>query len=153
MISIIQRVISAKVTVDEKTVGEIAHGILALVAVEVTDGDEQIAWMAQKILGLRIFRSEGKHFDQDVTQVGGTILLVSNFTVAAETRKGRRPSLDGAASPADAESKFAKLVDAVRATGVPVATGQFGGDMRVSLTNDGPATFILRSDPPRGVKT
>jgi D-tyrosyl-tRNA(Tyr) deacylase len=146
MIAVIQRVASAKVTVDENVVGEIAHGLLALVAVEVTDGDEQIAWMAHKIVGLRIFRSEGKHFDQDVSQVGGSILLVSNFTVAAETRKGRRPSLDGAAPPAEAEATFAKLVAAVSATGVTVARGKFGGDMRVSLVNDGPATFILRSD-------
>jgi D-tyrosyl-tRNA(Tyr) deacylase len=147
MIAVIQRVTSASVTVDEKIVGQIDRGIVALVAVEMGDGDgdEQIQWMAQKLVALRIFRNEGKHFDLDVTQVGGSILLVSNFTVSAETRKGRRPSLDAAAAPAVAEGTFQRLVEAVRATGVPVQTGVFGGDMRVSLVNEGPATFIVRT--------
>jgi D-tyrosyl-tRNA(Tyr) deacylase len=102
--------------------------------------------MAQKIVGLRVFRSPGKHFDRDVQQVGGAVLLVSNFTVAADCQKGRRPSLDRAASPATAESLFAQFVDAVKQTGVPTHTGTFGGDMRISLINDGPATFVLKCD-------
>src|SRR5262245_54602810 len=117
MIAVVQRVSEASVAVDGKIVGEIGEGLCALVAVAAGDGDEQVAWMTQKLIGLRIFRNEDKHFDIDVQQIGGGILLVSNFTVAAETRKGRRPSLDGAASPAEAASTFAQLVDAVRATG------------------------------------
>lgn len=146
MIAIVQRVSEASVEVSGEVTGAIAQGLVALVAVEPGDKDDQVAWMAQKLVGMRIFRSEGKHFDLDVRQIGGGILLVSNFTVAAETRKGRRPSLDGAAEPAFAEAVFEKLVQAARATGVPVGTGKFGGDMRVSLVNDGPATFIVRTE-------
>lgn len=146
MIAVVQRVTHASVTVDGKIVGQIDEGIVALVSVETNDDSEQIAWMAQKLAGLRIFRSEGKHFDRDVQQVGGSILLISNFTVAADTRKGRRPSLDGAAPPAEAEAKFARLVEAVRATGIRTETGVFGGDMQVSLTNDGPVTLIVRTE-------
>jgi D-tyrosyl-tRNA(Tyr) deacylase len=146
MIAVVQRVTSAGVVVDGTTVGKIAHGLVALVAIESGDADEQIAWMSQKLVGLRLFRCEGRHFDQDVSQVGGAILLISNFTVAAETRKGRRPSLDGAASPQDAAALFERLLATVRATGVPTETGVFGGDMSVTLTNDGPATFIIRTE-------
>lgn len=148
MIAVVQRVTSASVTVGDRVVGRIEHGLCALVAIENGDGDKQIAWMAQKLAGLRVFRNGQKHFDIDIQQAGGAILLVSNFTVAAETRKGRRPSLDSAAAPDVADSLFQKLVDAVRATGIKTETGQFGGDMRVSLVNDGPATFILSTDRP-----
>lgn len=146
MIAVVQRVSHAAVVVDGRTVGEIDHGLVVLAAVETGDGEEQITWMTQKVLGLRIFRNEGKHFDLDVTQIGGAVLLVSNFTVSAETRKGRRPSLDAAAPPAAAEATFARLVSAFRAAGIRTETGVFGGDMKVSLTNDGPATFIVRTD-------
>lgn len=146
MIAVVQRVSNAAVVVENRTVGEIGLGLLVLAAVETGDGEEQIDWMTQKVLGLRIFRNEDKHFDLDVTQVGGAVLLVSNFTVSAETRKGRRPSLDAAASPAVAEAMFARLVSAFRATGIRTETGEFGGDMKVTLTNDGPATFIVRTD-------
>jgi D-tyrosyl-tRNA(Tyr) deacylase len=148
VISVVQRVTEASVTVDGSVVGQIGHGLVVLAAVEPGDGAEQVAWMAAKLTGLRVFRSDDgvKHFDRDVTQAGGAILLVSNFTVAADARKGRRPSLDGAAAPAEAEATFARLVEAVRATGIRVETGRFGGDMRVSLVNEGPATFILRTD-------
>ena len=145
MITIVQRVSEARVTVDGEVVGAINAGILALAAVARTDTDKDIAWTAAKLAALRIFRSDGKHFDKDVREIGGAILLVSNFTVAANTRQGRRPSLDGAADPAVAEAMFARLVEATRAQGVTVATGKFAADMKVSLTNDGPATFILDS--------
>jgi len=101
--------------------------------------------MANKLVGLRIFRNGDKHFDRDVREIGGSILLVSNFTVAADARKGRRPSFDGAAPPPLAEKMFAQFVEMLRATGIPVRTGIFAADMLVSLTNDGPATFILDS--------
>lgn len=145
MIAIVQRVTEARVTVDGNVVGEIGRGMVALAAVTKTDTPADADWMAQKLAGLRIFRAEGKHFEADVMQVGGGILLVSNFTVSAKTKRGRRPSLDAAAEPAKAQELFDYLVDALKKLNVPVATGQFGGDMRVSLVNEGPATFIVDS--------
>src|SRR5438045_2012116 len=147
MIAVVQRVIEARVVVEEKVVGEIAQGLLVLAAVEKDDSQEQLQWMASKLVGLRIFRSTNaleKHFDLDVQQVGGAILLVSNFTVAAETRKGRRPSLIAAAGPEQGETLFNQLVESVRALGVTDATGKFGANMQVHLVNDGPATFIVQ---------
>jgi D-tyrosyl-tRNA(Tyr) deacylase len=149
MITIVQRVSEAKVVVDGEIVGAIGPGLLALAAVVKDDTDRDLEWTAAKIASLRIFRSADgppyKHFDRDVREVGGSILLVSNFTVSAATGKGRRPSLDAAADPATAQVLFAKFVDAVRAQQVPVETGRFAADMKVSLTNDGPATFVLDS--------
>jgi D-tyrosyl-tRNA(Tyr) deacylase len=147
MITIVQRVSEAKVSVDGETVGAIGVGLVALVAVVKGDGERELEWTAAKLPALRIFRSEdgSKHFDRDVKEVGGSILLVSNFTVSAATTKGRRPSLDRAADPATAQSLFARFVELVRAQGVPVETGRFAADMKVSLVNDGPATFVLDS--------
>ena len=148
MITIVQRVSEAKVTVAGEVVGAIGPGLLALAAVVKGDAERDIAWTAAKLVALRIFRSDGKHFDTDVKEIGGSILLVSNFTVSASTRQGRRPSLDRAAEPAVAEAMFQKLVEATRAQGVLVETGRFAADMEVSLVNDGPATFILDSAAP-----
>jgi len=148
MITVVQRVSEAKVTVGGEVVGVIGPGLLALAAVVRGDTERDIEWTAAKLAALRIFRSDGKHFDKDVKETGGSILLVSNFTVAASTRQGRRPSLDRAAEPAAAEAMFAKLVEATRAQGVAVATGKFAADMKVTLVNDGPATFILDSTAP-----
>jgi D-tyrosyl-tRNA(Tyr) deacylase len=150
MITIVQRVSEAKVAVAGEVVGAIGPGLLALAAVVREDTDRDLEWTAAKLAGLRIFRSEGKHFDKDVREIGGSILLVSNFTVAASTRQGRRPSLDRAAEPAVAETMFARLVELTRAQGVPVETGRFAADMNVSLTNHGPATFVLDSATPQG---
>lgn len=148
MLTIVQRVTEAKVTVGGNVVGSIGLGLLALTSVVKTDTDRDIDWTAAKLAALRVFRNDQKHFDLDVRESGGSILLVSNFTVAAVCSKGRRPSLDRAADPATAEAMFTKLIYAVRAQQVPVETGKFGGDMRVSLVNDGPATFILDSAIP-----
>ncbi len=145
MRALVQRVLQAAVVAADRTVGEISHGLLVLVAVHRDDGDADVRWLCDKLAGLRIFRGADKHFDQDVKQVGGAILVVSNFTVLGETRKGRRPSFDAAASPERGRELYEKLVDQLKATGVPVATGEFGADMRVSLVNDGPATFIVDS--------
>ena len=145
MIAIIQRVTAAAVRVDGKIVGQIESGMLTLVSVTKTEGAEDVAWMVRKLTGLRIFRNADKHFDLDVTQADGKILLVSNFTVSAATRQGRRPSFDAAADPINGRKWFDALVEAVRATGIGVETGQFGADMRIELVNDGPATFILDS--------
>jgi D-tyrosyl-tRNA(Tyr) deacylase len=145
MIAVIQRVSEALVLVGSHTVGSIGPGLLALVAVHGTDTPADVAWTANKLVGLRVFDRGGKGFDLDVRQVGGQVLLVSNFTVAAATRSGRRPSFDPASDPARGLELFDALVEAVRATGVPVRTGQFGADMRVILTNEGPVTLILDS--------
>jgi D-tyrosyl-tRNA(Tyr) deacylase len=150
MIAVVQRVSEARVLVDGSTVGEIGPGLLVLAAVEKDDGPADIDWTANKLIALRIFRNGEKQFDLDVKQTGGAVLLVSNFTVAGETRRGRRPSLDGAASPEKGRELFDLLVDAVKQLGVPVATGEFGADMKVSLTNDGPITFLVRSRDPAG---
>lgn len=143
---VIQRVTQAAVSVDGQVVGQIGAGIVALVAVTRRDEVRDVEWVAEKLVNLRIFRNANKHFDHDVKQIKGGILLVSNFTVAAETRKGRRPSLDAAAEPDKAQVLFDELVRAVQAQGVPVATGKFAADMRVTLTNDGPTTFIVDSN-------
>ena len=150
MITIVQRVTRAEVVVDGRVVGSIGQGLLALAAVVRDDAERDLEWTAAKLAGLRIFRNGdgSKHFDRDVRDVGGSVLLVSNFTVSASTKQGRRPSLDRAADPVTAERMFARFVELTRAQGVPVETGQFGGDMRVSLTNDGPATFVLDSASP-----
>jgi D-tyrosyl-tRNA(Tyr) deacylase len=145
MIAVVQRVLEASVRVEGQTVGQIAGGLVALVAVCAEDAPADVEWMARKLIGLRVFRNSDKHFDLDVKQSGGSILLISNFTVAAETRPGRRPSFDPAADPQQAAELFTSLIDAVRSTGIPTQTGQFGADMQVHLTNDGPATFILDS--------
>jgi D-tyrosyl-tRNA(Tyr) deacylase len=145
MIAIVQRVTQASVTVENEIVGQIDHGLMVLVSVHREDGVEDVAWMAQKLAGLRIFRNGEKHYDLDVRQVGGGILLVSNFTVAADTRQGRRPSLSNAADPGKGREYFEKLVVAVREQGVKVETGRFQAAMRVALVNDGPSTFIVDS--------
>ena len=145
MIAVVQRVSEAAVTVDGETVGQIGQGLAVLAAVHRTDTDADLAWTANKLVGLRIFRNGDKYFDADVRQVGGSILLVSNFTVAANTREGRRPSFIAAAETETGRAMFDKLVAAVRALGVPVETGRFGADMLVTLVNDGPVTVIVDS--------
>ena len=147
MIAVVQRVLEAKVVVEGRTVGEIGHGLLVLASVEKDDTPADVEWTAAKLATLRIFRSADgdKHFHRDVKQVDGSILLVSNFTVSAETKKGRRPSLERAAEPKRGRELFSLLVDAVKALGVDVATGEFGADMRIALTNEGPVTFLVNS--------
>jgi D-aminoacyl-tRNA deacylase len=145
MIAVIQRVTEARVEVDGSIVGEISNGMVVLAAVHADDTAEDIAWTANKLVSLRIFRNGEKHFDYDIRQTQGGILLVSNFTVAGQTRKGRRPSLDAAAPPEVGARLFADLVSAVKALGIAVATGQFGADMQVCLANDGPVTLIVDS--------
>jgi D-tyrosyl-tRNA(Tyr) deacylase len=148
MICVIQRVSQARVAIGGQIVARIQQGMVVLAAVHATDQESDVAWTAKKLAGLRIFANGQRNFDRDVTEIGGSILLVSNFTVAADARKGRRPSLDSAAGPAIGREKFDQLIAAVRALGVTVETGQFGADMEVSLVNDGPVTFLLDSRQP-----
>jgi D-aminoacyl-tRNA deacylase len=148
MICVVQRVTEARVTVADETVGAIALGLLVLASVHKGDMEKDIAWTAQKLAGLRIFPNADKAYDLDVRKAGGKILLVSNFTVAADTSQGRRPSLSYAADPAKAQDYFAQLVDQTRAQGVPVETGRFREIMKVQLVNDGPCTFLVDSRKP-----
>lgn len=142
MISVIQRVSSGRVVVGGDVVGEIGRGLVALTAVHGTDGEEDIRKTAEKLLTLRVFPQGDNAYDLDVTQVGGGVLLVPNFTVAADTTGGRRPALHPAASPSAAAGMFEKLVAAVRSKYATVATGRFGADMEVTIVNDGPLTVI-----------
>ena len=147
MIAIVQRVTSAKVTIAGEIVGQVGRGMVVLATVEAADTDADLLWAAQKLATLRIFQNGDKAFDVDVKQIGGSILLVSNFTVAAETTKGRRPGFSAAAPPEQGRLMFEKFIDLVRAQDVPVQTGRFGADMAVELVNDGPATFVVKSPP------
>jgi D-tyrosyl-tRNA(Tyr) deacylase len=145
MICVIQRVGEASVSVAGQVSARIGAGMVVLVSIHATDGDDDVAWTARKLSNLRIFAEGERNFERDVKAIGGSVLLVSNFTVAAETSKGRRPSLGAAASPEIGREKFDQLVAALRALVPDTQTGQFGADMKVSLVNDGPVTFLLDS--------
>jgi len=145
MLSLIQRVTSATVTVEGEVVGTIEAGLLALVGVEPGDGEAQIARMAERLLGYRVFADEAGRMNRSLADAGGGLLLVSQFTLAADTRSGMRPSFTAAAPPAEAEQGFNRLVDICRQKHAGrVETGRFGAHMVISLVNDGPVTFLLR---------
>ena len=145
MLALIQRVTSASVAVDSAVVGAIGPGLLALVAVEPGDTDAQIQRMAERLLGYRVFADANGKMNLSLADTGGGLLLVSQFTLAADTKSGMRPSFTTAAPPAEAERGFDRLVDLCRQRHAPgVETGRFGAHMVVSLVNDGPVTFLLR---------
>ncbi|KRA46284.1 D-aminoacyl-tRNA deacylase [Pseudoxanthomonas sp. Root630] len=145
MLSLIQRVTSAAVTVDGEVVGAIDGGLLALVGMEPGDGEAQIARMAERLLGYRVFGDEAGRMNRSLTDTGGGLLLVSQFTLAADTRSGMRPSFTTAAPPDEAERGFNRFVATCREKHAGrVETGRFGAHMVVSLVNDGPVTFLLR---------
>ena len=145
MLSLIQRVTSASVTVDDAVVGAIGPGLLALVAVEPGDAEPQFRRMAERLLGYRVFDDGNGKMNRSLTDTGGGLLLVSQFTLAADTRSGMRPSFSTAAPPAEAERGFDRLLELCRQMHVPgVETGRFGAHMVISLVNDGPVTFLLR---------
>ena len=145
MIAVIQRVTEASVRVDGVVVGAIGPGLLALVAVEPGDDEPRIARMAGRLLGYRVFADANGKMNRSVTDTGGGLLLVSQFTLAADTTSGMRPSFTAAADPAQARRGFERLVALCRQGPVRVETGRFGAHMVVSLVNDGPVTFRLRS--------
>ena len=145
MLSLIQRVTSASVAVDGAVIGAIGPGLLALVAVEPGDTDALIRRMAERLLGYRVFADVEGRMNRSLADTGGGLLLVSQFTLAADTRSGMRPSFTTAAPPAEAQRGFDRLVDLCRQRHAPgVETGRFGAHMVVSLVNDGPVTFLLR---------
>ncbi|MDX2148121.1 MAG: D-aminoacyl-tRNA deacylase [Planctomycetota bacterium] len=142
---VVQRVQRAAVVVEGVVVASIDRGLLALVGVEQRDAASDVEWMAQKLAGLRVFADASGKMNLAMKDVGGWCLLVPNFTLAARPGKGNRPSFDNAKNPSEAKSFFDTLVSRIFASGVPVATGVFGADMRVELANDGPVTLILES--------
>jgi D-tyrosyl-tRNA(Tyr) deacylase len=144
MISLLQRVTSASVTVDGETVGQIDAGLLVLVAVQPGDGEPQAGRMCERLLGYRVFADEAGRMNRSLADTGGGLLLVPQFTLAADTRKGMRPSFTTAATPEDGQRWFERLVELARSAHPRVATGRFGAHMQVRLVNDGPVTFILR---------
>ena len=144
MLSLIQRVSSASVSVDGEVVGAIGPGLLALVGVEPGDGEAQVARMAERLLGYRVFADEAGRMNRSLADTGGGLLLVSQFTLAADTRSGNRPGFTGAAAPALGEALFNHFVAQARLQHPMVQTGRFAADMQVHLVNDGPVTIPLR---------
>ena len=143
MRAVVQRVSRARVTVDAEETGAIGTGLLVLVGAADGDGSADAIALANKVLGLRIFADDEGRMNRDVVEAAGGILVVSQFTLLADARKGRRPSFVGAAAPEVAEPLVAAIVEHMAAAGVPVATGRFGARMMVELVNDGPVTIVL----------
>ncbi|MBL6689911.1 MAG: D-tyrosyl-tRNA(Tyr) deacylase [Pseudomonadales bacterium] len=144
MIGLIQRVSSADVVADGEPSGSIGHGLLLLLGVQKGDTSADAEKLLNKTLNYRVFGDQKGHMNLSLLDVGGELMIVSQFTLAADTRKGLRPSFSSAAPPEDAKALYDEFVEAARER-VTVATGRFGADMKVSLTNDGPVTFLLQS--------
>ena len=146
MRALLQRVSSARVLVGRDIIGEIGRGLLVFVGVGRDDTIDDVKYLAAKICDLRVFESDaGKPMDRSVLDVGGSLLVVSQFTLYGDVRKGRRPSFDGAAPPDDARRLYEDFVRELRATHLPVATGEFQAMMQVELVNDGPVTLLIDS--------
>ena len=148
MRAVVQRVKSASVTVSGNMVGQVGRGFMVLAGVDKGDSDSDVDYIAQKIAGLRIFPDEldsGKNMSLSISEIGGSVLMVSQFTLSGDTRKGRRPSFEGAEEPVKARKLFDELVDKVKSYGLTVEQGAFGEMMDVALINDGPVTILLDS--------
>ena len=150
MRAVIQRVTRARVTVGERETGAIGHGLLVFVGVEDGDGPNDLDYVASKIREVRIFEDDGgadgrKRMNRSVVDVHGSVLVVSQFTLVGDVRRGRRPSFDAAATPDIARAMYEELVATLRASGLTVATGEFQAMMRVGLENDGPVTILVDS--------
>jgi D-tyrosyl-tRNA(Tyr) deacylase len=143
MKAVIQRVASASVAVEGQVVGRIGEGIMILLGVEKGDAEPQADWLVEKICGLRMFSDDAGKMNLSVQDIGGALLVVSQFTLAGNCAKGKRPSFDAAAPADEGKRLYEYFVAAAGRTGLPVETGIFQADMQVSLVNDGPVTFIL----------
>jgi len=143
MRAVIQRVLRAQVTVESRTAGQIEKGILAYISIAKPDTVKDAEFMADKLVNLRIFSDEAGRMNRSLLDIGGAILLVSNFTLHGDCRKGRRPGFDAAAEPKSANQLYEKLIQLVAAQGITVEKGIFGAAMQVASVNDGPVTFIL----------
>lgn len=146
MRALIQRVSQSRVVVQGEVTGQVQRGLLVLLGVAVADEEKQLKWMANKIVGLRIFEDDAGKMNLSLADVGGEMLVVSQFTLFGDCRKGRRPSFIEAAAPEKAEAMYDQFVDYVRAQGITVATGRFRTHMEVELTNDGPVTIWIDSE-------
>jgi D-aminoacyl-tRNA deacylase len=140
---VLQRVSRASVTVEGRVTGEIGPGLLLLAGFTHDDGEDELAWMAEKVAGLRVFRDDEGKMNRSVVEAGGAVLVVSQFTLYGDARKGRRPSFVDAARPETAIPLYERFVERLRGTGLAVETGEFGAMMDVELVNDGPVTLIL----------
>jgi D-tyrosyl-tRNA(Tyr) deacylase len=149
MIGLLQRVSEASVTVDGAITGAIGHGLMVLVCAEKGDTEREADALLAKLLTYRVFSDDAGKMNRSVTDVAGGLLLVPQFTLAADTRSGTRPSFSPAAAPEDGRRLFDHVVRQARERHGIVETGRFGADMKVALINDGPVTFWLRIDPPR----
>lgn len=143
MKALIQRVSEASVSVDGKTIGMIAQGLLVFLGVEKGDDETKVKRLMERVSAYRVFSDDNGKMNCSVTDVGGSVLLVSQFTLAADTRKGLRPGFSTAAEPALAEQLYNQAVDYFKDQNINVATGKFAADMKVALINDGPVTFLL----------
>jgi len=145
MRAVIQRVTRASVQVDGQVVGRIGPGLVLLLGVAKGDTEQDLAYLVEKIRVLRIFSDEAGKMNRSLVEVGGAVLVISQFTLLGDTRKGRRPGFDFAAEPTTAKALYDQFVERLRGTGLTVATGVFGAYMEVELVNDGPVTFVLDS--------
>ncbi|EPW5280397.1 D-aminoacyl-tRNA deacylase [Yersinia enterocolitica] len=144
MIALIQRALSANVVVDGEVVGEIGPGLLILLGVEQQDTEQKAQRLCEKVLGYRVFSDENGKMNLNVQQAGGSVLVVSQFTLVADTQKGMRPSFSRGAVPAEADRLYQYFVAQCHEHGIKTETGLFAADMKVSLVNDGPVTFWLQ---------
>ncbi len=145
MRAVVQRVLNASVAIGGTVKGEIGKGYLVLLGIEENDTEKDLDYIAEKLLGLRVFEDEAGKMNRSVLDAGGSILLVSQFTLYGDARKGRRPSFTRAARPEKAIPLYEAMIARLRAA-LPVETGEFGADMQVSLVNDGPVTILLDSE-------
>ena len=146
MRAVVQRSGAASVTIADEVVGAIEGGVVVLVGIAPTDGDDEARWLADKVANLRIFTDDEGKMNRSLLDTGGQALIVSQFTLYGDARKGRRPSFIRAAQGPDAERVYERVVAELRALDITCATGEFGATMHVALTNDGPVTILLDSD-------
>ena len=145
MKAVIQRVKSASVSVDDKIIGEISVGFLILLGVEQNDTEDDLNYLVNKTVGLRIFKDDNKNMNLSIKDIGGEALVVSQFTLCADTSRGRRPSFIKAANPEEADSMYQQFCEQLKVNNIPIEMGRFGAMMDVSLVNDGPVTILLDS--------
>ena len=145
MIAVIQRCSRGKVTVSEKVVGKIEQGLVILLGVQIDDTENDVNYLVNKISGLRIFRDDNDKMNLSIKDINGSVLVISQFTLCGNTKKGRRPSFINAAPPEDGNRLYEYFMTEIEKESVPVESGEFGADMKVELVNDGPVTFVLNS--------
>lgn len=145
MIVVVQRVSEACVTVNDDVTGSISKGLMLLIGIDEQDEEEDVQWLVQKIVNLRIFGDESGKMNLSVKEIGGAILCISQFTLIADYKKGNRPGFTRASKPSKAIPLYDFFIEKIKDSGVTVQTGIFGADMKVSLTNDGPLTLVLNS--------